>query len=157
MLRDSQRDFYQNIHWFQHEQQQTHGFSPAPCSALDDSHIQTPEVMPKRSKLSFWVSGNPELSMPSEFCINTMKPIFFFSVLLRHKYISHTYISIVHNILFYFILLPHMGDTPPHHLLWVNLGLSEGMWETVYPGWSCQTWFLMRLAHVLGRRKKHIV
>lgn len=58
--------------------------------------------MPKRSKLSFWVSGNPELSMPSEFCINTMKPIFF-SVLLRHKYISHTYISLVHNILFYFI------------------------------------------------------
>lgn len=41
------------------------------------SHMQTLEVMSVRSELRFWVSGNPEVSMQSEFCSITVKPIYF--------------------------------------------------------------------------------
>lgn len=52
-----------------------------------------------------WVSGSVEILnwvCHLNFALIQWS-LFFFSVLLRHKYISHTYISIVHNILFYFI------------------------------------------------------
>lgn len=52
-------------------------FLQTPALLWMHSHIQTLEVMYVRTEVRFWVSGNPEVSTQSEFCIITVKPIYF--------------------------------------------------------------------------------
>lgn len=92
--------------------------------------MQTLEVMSVRSELRFWVSGNPEVSMQSEFCSITVKPVYF----------SPSQVQLHLPRLVPRITPQHFFATcrrlSPHHLLWVNLEWPKGMWDTVSPGWS---------------------
>lgn len=102
-------------------------FLQSPAMQWMHSHTQMLEVMHVRCELRFWARESWS-QLQSEFCIVTMKPIYFSPSQAQLHF--HTW---------YLLLLSTqfaMCRRLPHYLLWVYLELPEGMGAAVSPGRS---------------------